>query len=256
LDLSYPELFTIPAADGYPMPAYLYKPKTFDPSRAYPLIIYTYGGPSSRSVTDQWDFDRYWNNVLANSGFLVACFDNRSATGVSKTDENTINRMMTGDGELSDLLDGVNWLKSQPYVDRARVGIWGWSNGGMMTLLGMTRSVAFKAGISVAPVTDWTYYDTIWAETVMKTPQENPEGYLKTNLCQRAKDLSGRLLLVHGTYDDNVHIQNSWHFVHELVLAGKMFDLMIYPMRQHSIADHAARVHLYNRMLEFWKVNL
>ena len=122
--------------------------------------------------------------------------------------------------------------------------------------LAMTRSVAFKAGISVAPVTDWTYYDSIWAETVMKTPADNPKGYEHTNLWQRAKDLSGRLLLVHGTYDDNVHIQNTWHFVHELVRAGKMFDLMVYPMRQHGISDRPARVHLYTRMLEFWKAHL
>lgn len=256
LDLVYPEFFAIPARDGFPMPAYLFKPKDFDPERKYPLILYSYGGPSSRSVVNEWDFDRYWNQVLLREGFLVACVDNRSATGVSKKVENTISGMMTGDGELADLLDGVQWFKAQPFIDPDRVGIWGWSNGGMMTLLGMTRSREFKAGVSVAPVTDWTYYDTIWTETVMKRPQDNPEGYEQTNLWRRAKDLSGRLLLVHGTYDDNVHVQNAWHFVHELIGAGKMFDLMIYPMRQHGIADRAARIHLYNTMLEFWRRHL
>ena len=126
----------------------------------------------------------------------------------------------------------------------------------MMTLLGMTRSEEFKAGISVAPVTKWSYYDTIWAETVNKRPQDNAAMYDHMDLTKRAKDLRGRLFLVHGTYDDNVHIQNTWHFVDEMLKAGKMFDLMVYPMRKHGIADAPARVHLYKRMLEFWKQHL
>ena len=256
LNLCTPELFMVPARDGFQMPAWIYKPHDFDPSKKYPVVLYTYGGPSSRSVVNEWDFDRYFNTVLAREGRLVVCIENRSATGISKSSENTITGMMTGDGELADLLDGVSWLKNQSYVDPARIGIWGWSNGGMMTLLAMTRSEEFKAGISVAPVTDWYYYDTIWAETVMKPPQVNGEGYERTNLWKRAGDLSGRLMLVHGTYDDNVHIQNTWHFVDELIRHNKMFDLMVYPMRKHGISDRAARVHLYNRMVEFWRTHL
>jgi dipeptidyl-peptidase-4 len=120
----------------------------------------------------------------------------------------------------------------------------------------MTRSKEFAAGISVAPVTDWHYYDTKWAEAYMKTPQANPEGYEKTSLVKTAKDLHGRLLLVHGTYDDNVHPQNSWHFIDELIKAGKSFDMMFYPMRKHGISDRPARRHLYKKMLEFWKTYL
>ena len=264
LDCVNPELFQIENRDGFEMPGYIYKPKDLDPDgvgpddkpKKWPVIFYTYGGPSSRSVTDGWDFDRWWNNILVRAGYVVVCVDNRSATGLSKKDENTIAGQMTGDHELADVLDVVKWIKSQAWADPDRVGIWGWSNGGMMTLLGMTRSEEFKAGISVAPVTKWSYYDTIWAETVNKRPQDNAAMYDHMDLTKRAKDLRGRLFLVHGTYDDNVHIQNTWHFVDEMLKAGKMFDLMVYPMRKHGIADAPARVHLYKRMLEFWKQHL
>ncbi len=254
-----PELFSVENRDGFPMPGYIYKPRGLedgDDGKKWPVILYTYGGPSSRSVTDSWDFDRWWNNILVRAGYVVVCVDNRSATGVSKKDENTIAGQMTGDHELADIMDTVKWIKSQPWADPGRVGIWGWSNGGMMTLLGMTRSKEFKAGVSVAPVTRWRYYDTIWAETVNKRPQDNGAMYEHMDLTKRAADLHGRLFLVHGTYDDNVHIQNTWHFVDEMLAAGKMFDLMVYPMRKHGIADGPARVHLYKRMLEFFKQHL
>lgn len=264
LDCVDPELFKVKNRDGFEMPGYIYKPKDLDPDgigpdnrpKQWPVILYTYGGPSSRSVTDGWDFDRWWNNILVREGYVVVCVDNRSATGFSKKDENTIAGQMTGDHELADVEDTVKWIKSQPWADPDRVGIWGWSNGGMMTLLGMTRTKEFKAGVSVAPVTRWVYYDTIWAETVNKRPQDNAALYDHMDLTKRAKDLHGRLFLVHGTYDDNVHIQNTWHFVDEMLRAGKMFDLMVYPMRKHGIADAPARVHLYKRMLEFWKQHL
>lgn len=253
----WPELTSIPARDGFPLPAWIYRPKNFDPKKRHPVILYTYGGPASRSVTDSWQHtDLFWNNLLTSRGFVVACVDNRTATGISKKVENEIRGRMTSDSELRDVVDGVKWFKEQPWVDGDRIGIWGWSNGGMMTLLAMTRSQEFKAGIAVAPVTKWEYYDTIWCEQVNKRPQTNPEGFAHTDLTARAKDLHGRLLLVHGTYDDNVHIQNTWHFVDELVKANKMFDLMVYPMRKHGISDRPARIHLYNRMLEFWTRNL
>jgi dipeptidyl-peptidase-4 len=161
-----------------------------------------------------------------------------------------------GEIELTDLVAAVGWLKAQPFVDPDRVGLWGWSGGGTFTLLAMTRSKEFKAGISVAPVTDQHYYDTIFSEAYMKTPLANPEGYEHTSLVRTAKDLHGRLLLVHGTYDDNVHPQNSWHFIDELVQAGIDFDMMFYPKRKHGISDRPARRHLYKKMLEFWKTHL
>ena len=255
-DMQYPELFTIPAADNFPMPAQLLKPKDFNPSKRYPVIIYVYGGPSAPSVANAWQFSNYFDQMLLHEGYLVLYVDNRSATAISHALETTSMGQMYGASELKDLVGAVRWLKSQSYVDPQRVGVWGWSGGGTFTLLAMTRSKEFKAGIAVAAVTDPFYYDAKWAEAMMRMPKDNPEGYQKTSLNNSAKDLTGRLLLVHGTYDDNVHIQNAWKFTDELIKAGKTFDMMIYPMRQHGIADRAARIHLYKTMLEFWKKNL
>ncbi|HNJ73237.1 MAG TPA: prolyl oligopeptidase family serine peptidase, partial [bacterium] len=159
-------------------------------------------------------------------------------------------------GELRDLEDAVAWIKTRSFVDPERIGIWGRSGGGTFTLLAMTRTSLFKAGVAVAPLTSWHYYDTKYGEATMKTPQENPDGYLKTDLNRYAKNLSGRLLLVHGTYDDNVHPQNTWHFVDELIRADKRFDMMMYPMRKHTFTDTAAKLHLCKTMIEFWKRNL
>jgi dipeptidyl-peptidase-4 len=186
----------------------------------------------------------------------VVKVDNRSATAISKTLENTVLKQQASDGELNDLVDAVQWMKKQSYVDADRVGIWGWSGGGTYTLLGMSRSKEFKAGIAVAALTDWNFYDTKYAETTMKTPDVNPDGYAKTNLNKYAKDLHGRLMIIHGTYDDNVHPQNAWNFADELIKANIRFDMMIYPMRKHGINDQPAQIHLYNTMIEFWKKNL
>jgi dipeptidyl-peptidase-4 len=255
LGMQHPELFTIPAEDGFPLPAQIYKPRDFDPNKKYPLVLKVYGGPSAPEVLNSWHFG-YFEQILLRKGYLVASVDNRSATGISKTLENTILKNVMSDGELRDLVSAVKWFKAQSYIDPERVGIWGSSGGGTFTLLAMTRSDEFKAGIAIAPVTAWRYYDSIWAEALMKLPDENPEGYEKSDLNRYAKDLHGRLLIVHGTYDDNVHIQNIWNFVDELIKANKMFDLMVYPMRKHGFADRAAQVHLYTKMLEFWVKNL
>ncbi len=255
-DFQYYQIFTIPARDGFAMPAQMLKPSNFDPHKKYPVIVYVYGGPSAPVVMNAWQSSIYFDNILVQNGFLVLRVDNRCATAISKKLENTILHQMYDGSELNDLLDAVHWLKSQSYVDPDRVGIWGWSGGGMFTLLAMTHSQEFKAGIAVAAVTNWRFYDTKWTETGMKLPEDNPEGYEKTDLTKTAKDLHGRLLLVHGTYDDNVHPQNAWSFVDELIKAGKMFDMMIYPMRKHGISDRPARIHLFNKMLEFWKNNL
>ena len=255
-DVQHPELLTISAKDGFQMPAELFKPSDFDPTKKYPVIIYVYGGPSAPTVYNSWRKSVLFDQILLDNGYLVMRVDNRSATARSKKLENIILRDGYGTNELSDLLDAVKWLKKQDFVDPGRVGIWGWSGGGTFTLLALTHSKEFKAGISVAPVTDWHHYDTIWAEAYMKRPEDNPEGYEKTSLVKTAKNLHGRLLLVHGTYDDNVHPQNTWAFIDELIKANKMFDLMIYPMRKHGISDDPARIHLYNTMLEFWTKNL
>jgi len=254
--IQYPSFFTIPARDGFPLPAQIVKPRDFDPSRKYPVIFFVYGGPSAPQVVNSWQREVVWENILADNGYLVARMDPRSATGTSKKLENLVLHRIMGEAELHDLTDAVRWMKSQAFVDSSRIGIWGWSGGGSCTLLGMTRSTEFKAGIAVAGVSDVRFYDTKWGEAAMKTEAENKEGYEAVSLLKYAKDLHGHLMIVHGTHDDNVHIQNAWAFIDELIKARKLFELMVYPMRMHGISDLAARTHLYTTMLDFWKRSL
>ncbi len=244
--------FTIPARDGFPMPAMIRKPRDFSAKKKYPVIIYCYGGPSAPSVVNAWD-GADWSQVLVDSGFIVLVVDNRTAAAISKKLESASLREYMGKVELNDLVDAARWLKKQPYVSPNRIGVWGWSNGGTYTLLAMTRSKEFKAGIAVAAVVDASLYDSKWAESLMKTPESNPKGYEEVRLDRYAKDLSGRLLLVHGTYDDNVHPQQAWTFIDALINANKQFDMLWYPMRKHGINDEPARKHLYTAMLAFWK---
>ena len=256
-DLQTPELFTIPTSDGFMMPAQILKPKGFNPSKKYPVIFHVYGGPSAPTVFDRWQGNSlFFDNMLLQQGYLIVKFDHRASTAISKKLENHVLNAMSGPIEREDIVDGIKWLKSQPYTDPSRFGVWGWSGGGSFTLNMMTNTEEFKAGVSVAPVTDWHYYDTKWTEFAMKRPVDNPDGYEKTSFIKTAKNLHGSLLLVHGTYDDNVHPQNSWHFIDELVKENIQFDMMFYPMRKHGIADDEARIHLYTKMLNFWKLNL
>ncbi len=254
-DVQYPELLNIPAADGFQMPARLLKPKGFRPDRRYPVILYVYGGPSAPSVSNAWPGNLLSDQLYLAEGFVLLTVDNRAATGISKKLENTI-AMGASEPETNDLLDAVRWLKRQPWADPERVGVWGWSGGGSMTLSLLTRSKEFKAGISGAPVTDWRYYDTKWAEALAGMPSENPEGYARASLVRRAGELHGHLLLVHGTYDDNVHPQNTQAFADALIQSGKLFEQMNYPMRKHGFADRAAQMHLQRTMLDFWKRRL
>jgi dipeptidyl-peptidase-4 len=246
---------SVKARDGFDMPAMMLKPGLFDPDGKYPAVIYVYGGPSAPTVVNAWPGGArgYFHQMLADSGVVVFYVDNRSAAGRSKIDANTILKQLYGPVELNDLLDGVAWLKAQPYIDADRVGIWGWSGGGTMTLQSMTSSEEFAAGVAVAPVSDWHYYDTIYTERYMRRPEDNEAGYEATSNAKRAADLHGRLMLVHGTYDDNVHPQNAWSFSDGLIEAGITFDMMIYPMRKHGISDDAAQAHVYKSMLEFWQ---
>jgi dipeptidyl-peptidase-4 len=254
-DVQFPELTTIPADDGFRMPAEILKPKSFNPARKYPVVMFVYGGASAPQVLNAWQGDTLWNQMLLDSGYVVVKVDNRSATGISKELENTVVKRL-GEAETPDFVTAARWLKKQSWVDPSRVGVWGWSYGGYMTLNLMTRSQEFKAGISVAPVVDWRYYDSKWTEGAMRTPQENPKGYDSASVIPLAKQLHGRLLIVFGTYDDNVHPYNEMAFIDALITAGKKFDMMAYPMRKHGISDEAAQRHLYGKMLDFWKANL
>ncbi len=254
-DVQLPELLTVPASDGFRMPAQLLKPANFDPAKKYPVILYVYGGPSAPTVKNGWNNSTLFNNVLLQNGFICFGVDNRGATGISKKLENLIKEKASV-GEAADLIDAVKWLKQQPWVDPDRVGVWGWSGGGTNTLNLMTRSKEFKAGISGAPVTDWHYYDSKWAEALVGLPQQNPALYDSTSLVKRAGELSGRLMLIYGTYDDNVHPQNEEAFMDALIKAGKPYEVTIYPMRKHGFTDLPAKNHRDHAMLDFWKRSL
>jgi dipeptidyl-peptidase 4 len=253
-DLTSPELTTIPTRDGFPMPAQILKPRGRTGTR-HPVVMFVYGGPSAPTVKNAWQNSALHDQLLADAGFVLVEVDNRCATGISKTLENTILRR-SGEPETADLVDAARWIKQQPWADPARIGVWGWSGGGTMTLNLLTRSTEFMAGVAVAPVTDWHFYDTKWVEAFMKRPEENPAGYEQFNLVARAPALHGRLLLMFGTDDDNVHPQNAEAFIDALVKAGITFETSIYPMRKHGISDDAARIHLFKTMIEFWKRNL
>lgn len=251
----FPELLTVPAADGFPMPAQLLKPSNFDPAKKYPVILHIYGGPSAPLVRNGWQRDMFFYNVLAENGYVVVAMDNRAATAISKKLENTLVENPSV-SETDDLVAGVKWLKQQSWADPERFGVYGWSGGGTNTLNCMTRSKEFKAGISGAPVTDWHYYDSRWAEALVKTPKENPALYESTSLVKRADQLHGRLLIIYGTYDDNVHPQNSLAFMDALIKAGIPYQSLIYPMRKHGFTDTPAKIHVGQAQLDFWKLAL
>lgn len=255
-NLSSPEFHNFSAEDGLDLPAMMTKPVNFDPKKKYPAIIYVYGGPGSQQVVDRWRDRWLWHSLLAQEGFFVFVFEVRAGVGKNKALETSVYRRAYGMQNVKDILSGVRWLEKFPFIDKNRLGIWGWSGGGCTTLYTMTHSDVFKAAIAVAPVSDWRYYDTIYTERYQSTPQDNPEGYQETSSVLAAKNLKGRLLIVHGTYDDNVHPQNTFAFINSLIENNIPFELMIYPWRKHGIRDMPASIHLYNLMLDFWKRNL
>ncbi len=262
LDLSqfnvqYPALTTVMSPDGVPLPCMITKPQSFDPARRYPVIFGVYGGPAAPVVTNSWRGEStLLDQLLLDQGFVLVSCDNRSAATVNRALSNSIKGELWGHVELADLMTVVSWLKDQPWVDSSRLGIRGWSGGGTYTLLAMTHTTVFKAGVAGAPATDWRYYDTKYTEEYMGRPEENPHGYDAESLVAAAADLHGRLLLIHGTGDDNVHIQHSWAFIDELVKAGHTLDMMIYPSRKHDFDDKAAKIHREKTIIEFWMRNL
>jgi dipeptidyl-peptidase-4 len=250
------EFLQVKTRDGFTMEAMMIKPPDFDPSEKYPVMSYTYSGPHSQSVTNRWrGTTGMWHQMLAQKGYIIWACDNRTASGkgVKSTWPGYRN---LGELELRDLEDGLDWLKSQPYVDGSRIGLWGWSYGGYMTAYAMTHSKSFKVGISGAPVTDWSLYDSVYTERYMAMPQNNREGYDASSVLKAAGDLHGKLLLIHGSIDDNVHIQNTLKFAYELQKAGKQFDLMVYPKSRHGVSDAKQVKHLRQMMTQFILDNL
>ena len=251
MGLRPPEFFQFETSDGVTLNGYMIKPPDFDAGRRYAALLYVYGGPGSQTVTDAWGGSRYlWHQLLAERGIIVVSVDNRG-TGARGRDFKKITYLDLGAYETRDQAEAARFLASLPYIDADRIGIWGWSYGGYMTALSMMNSDRFAAGVSVAPVSDWRLYDTIYTERFMRTPQENPEGYDRSSPVQKAEQLTGELLLVHGTGDDNVHFQNTIQLADALQAANRQFELMIYPNRTHSISGGNTTVHLFTLITDW-----
>jgi dipeptidyl-peptidase-4 len=251
------EFITIPNAVGDQMNAWVMKPKNFDPNKKYPLFMFQYSGPGSQQVANSWDNgNAMWFNHLVQKGYIVACVDGRG-TGYKGAKYKKVTYMNLGKYEIEDQITAAKWFGNQSYVDKTRIGMFGWSFGGYMTSLAMTKGAdVFKMGIAVAPVTNWRYYDSVYTERFMRTPQENPDGYDKNSPTEYAKLLKGKFLLIHGTADDNVHFQNSMEFSEALIQNKKQFDFMAYPDKNHGIYGGQTRPQLYQKMTDFILNNL
>ena len=250
-DLSTPELLQVPNRDGFLMEAVMIKPPDFDPARRYPVYQHVYGGPHIQRVRDTWSGSTYlfWQ-LLARRGVIVWVLDNRTASGKGAVSTWPVYENF-GASELRDIEDGLDWLAAQPYVDPDRIGIEGWSYGGFMVSYALTHSDRFAMGIAGGSVTDWRDYDTIYTERYMRTPQNNPDGYRRSAPRFAAADLSGALLLVHGTLDENVHMQNTLQFAYALQQAGKRFEMMLYPRSRHRLGGLDLEHHRHTMMLDF-----
>jgi dipeptidyl aminopeptidase/acylaminoacyl peptidase len=245
------ELLQIPTSDGFTLEASLLKPANFDPQRRYPVWFMTYGGPHAPTIHDAWGGGRVMDEALAQAGFIVFRCDPRSASGKGACSTWVAYKKL-GVHELEDIETAIRWLNSHSYIDASRIGMSGHSYGGFMTAFALTHSKLFAAGIAGAPVTDWRNYDTIYTERYMNTPQENPEGYNSTSVVKAAANLHGKLLLLHGLMDDNVHVQNTVQLVEELQKGDKDFEVMIYPRARHG----GFGKHFQKLMVDFMKRTL
>jgi dipeptidyl-peptidase 4 len=251
LRLAKPQRLQVKTRDGFAMEAILIQPPDMKPGRKYPVMQFTYGGPYAPRVSDAWGGQTFmYYQMLAQRGIAVWICDNRSASGKGVQSAWTSYKNF-GELELRDVEDGLAYLKQQPWVDASRIGLDGWSFGGFMVTYALTHSKSFAMGIGGGNVTDWTLYDSIYTERYMLMPQNNPEGYAKSSALRAAKDLHGKLLLIHGVIDDNVHMQNTLKFTYELQKAGKPFRLMVYEKSRHGIADPALVKHMRQMMFDF-----
>jgi len=249
------ELFKLKTTGGTELNGYMIMPAGFNESGRYPVLITQYSGPGSQSVRDSWE-NISWKHYLAQEGFLVVTIDPRG-TGARGEDFGKITWMNLGIRESDDLIETAKFLGSLPYVDKENIGIYGASYGGYMTCMTMGRGGSlFKAGIALAPVTDWRFYDTVYTERYMLKPDENPDGYKESSALTYAGNIKGRLLIIHGSADDNVHVQNTFEFTEKLVQEGVQFDMAIYTNRAHSISGGNSRMHLYTKMTNFLKEKL
>lgn len=254
------EMFSFKTSEGVELNGWMVKPAAFDPQKRYPVIMYQYGGPGSQQVLNSWNIGMCGQGAVlehyfAQQGYIVVCVDNRG-TGGRGAEFEKCTYLRLGELEARDQVEAALWLGAQTYVDKNRIGIWGWSYGGWNTLMSMSEGRAvFRAGVAIAPPTSWRYYDTVYTERYMRTPKENPSGY-DINPITRAKNLSGALLICHGMADDNVHFRNTAEYTEALVQADKDFKENIYTNRNHSIYGGNTRNHLFRQVLNFFNAEM
>ncbi len=249
------EYITVPAADGLTsLNGWLLKPRDFNPGRKYPVVLVQYSGPNSQQVLDRYGRD--WYYALLSEGIVVACVDGRG-TGARGTEFRHCTYRNLGIIESDDQIAAARYLGSLSYIDEKAIGIWGWSYGGYNVLMSMSRGNGiFSAGVAIAPVTDWRFYDTVYTERFMLTPQQNASGYMDGSVLSLADQLQGSLLLIHGTADDNVHVQNSIEYSRALIEANKHFDQFFFPDKDHFITGGNIRKYLYEKVIDYFKRNL
>ena len=260
-DLGKKEFFTFKTSEGVELNGWMVKPKDFNPSKKYPVIMYQYGGPGNQQVLNQWGIGMSGNGAileqyLAQQGYVCVCVDNRGTGGRGAAFEKCT-YLRLGELEARDQVETAIWLGQQSYVDKERIGIWGWSYGGWNTLMSMSEGrPVFKVGVAIAPPTCWRYYDSIYTERYMRTPKENQKGYDEVNPIHRAAQLHGELLICHGLADDNVHYQNTAEYVEALVQADKDFRQLVYTNRNHGISGGNSRNHLFRQAINHFNNNL
>ena len=260
-ELGTKEFFSFTTSEGVQLNGWMVKPADFNPQKQYPVIMYQYGGPGSQQVLNQWGIGMNGNGAileqyLCQEGYICVCVDNRGTGGRGAAFEKCT-YLRLGELEARDQVETALWLGQQTYVDKERIGIWGWSYGGWNTLMSMSEGrPVFKAGVAIAPPTNWRFYDTIYTERYMRTPQENKQGYDDVNPIARAAQLHGALLICHGLADDNVHYQNTAEYVEALVQADKDFRQLVYTNRNHSIYGGNTRNHLFRQAIDHFNANL
>lgn len=243
--------------EGHELNAWIMKPTNFDSTKKYPVYMYAYGGPGSNEVNNAWDgFDYFWHNLLTQEGYIVVCVDNRGTLGRGRQFKHAT-YLQLGKLECKDQLEVAGYLGTLPFVDKSRIGFQGWSFGGYMASLMITKGAdLIKTSVAVAPVTNWKYYDNIYTERFMRKPQDNKAGYEENSPVNFTKNIKGHYLLIHGSADDNVHLQNSMEMAAALVKNNIPFDFMIYPNKNHGISGGYTRLHIYSKILKFVKENL
>lgn len=261
LNMPTKEFFTFKTSQGVELNGWMMKPANFDPNKKYPVIMHQYSGPGSQQVLDKWGIGSFGDGgmfeaYMCDKGYIMVCVDGRGTGGRGAAFEKCT-YLFLGVKESEDQVETARYLGTLPYVDGSRIGIWGWSFGGYNTLMSMSDgSGAFKAGVAIAAPSDWRFYDTVYTERFMRTPKENGDGYNAGSAISRASKLQGKLLLIHGTADDNVHYQNAAEYSEALVQANKQFDMQVYTNRNHSIFGGNTRNHLMNRVTNFFLENL